>query len=366
MMNLPPIRFLLATALLGAAGCANTVPLQQTPLTQDEVDRFLAGGRDARYYGITTYSDAAGPRFESANRAHLARTVQMDFTSPKKEPFPVIQAQSAITDPFPMLLDSSSRQNWLVLSAAKAMEYRPFAPPTGEYADHVVSDIPGYAGVGNKLILDDFHIEYPIFYVAPAQGGLGPLARIAELPDLDPATAKTRGKFARRMPATMGAAAMRSLAYIRFDFPGRTVRLSSTEPYRPAAAAAANLPMRDWRGRPAAQAMLNGKPITLVIDTAGDFDLSLPGEVSEGALGALILGDLQIDDAEIASHASLGLPEEFPARLGLGVLADYAVTLDFKNRRIWFENPFRAEEETPDPSADDDDPEPIQYRGVRP
>ncbi|NCA83366.1 MAG: hypothetical protein EOM72_11595, partial [Opitutae bacterium] len=64
------IRILLAAALLCAAGCASPAARRQIPLSQDELDRFLAGGRDARYYGITTYQDAAGARFEFANRVH--------------------------------------------------------------------------------------------------------------------------------------------------------------------------------------------------------------------------------------------------------------------------------------------------------
>ena len=66
-----------------------------------------------------------------------------------------------------------------------------------------------------------------------------------------------------------------------------------------------------------------------------------------------------------AAAAAFGLPEEFPARLGLGVLADYAVTLDFKNRRVWFEDPFRAEVAAPATAGSDEMSEPIQYRGVR-
>jgi len=121
MMYFSSIRFLLAAALLGAAGCAKTVPFQQTPLAQDEVDRFLASGRDAREYGITTYQDAAGPRFESANRIHLDRSVQLDFSSPPKWPFPIVQAKTALSDAFPLLLDSSARQNWTVMQSMKAM-----------------------------------------------------------------------------------------------------------------------------------------------------------------------------------------------------------------------------------------------------
>ncbi|HPV47084.1 MAG TPA: hypothetical protein PLD40_05815 [Kiritimatiellia bacterium] len=358
------ICFLLATATLWGVGCASPPPLRQTPLTQDQVDQFLTGGRDPRMYGITVYPDAAGPRFEFANRPHPGQSVRRDFVTPRGLPFPVIQAQSAITDPFPMLLDTSARQTWAVMSALKGLEYRLVAPPTGEYADHVRTEIPGYAGVGNKLIMGKLHMEYPIFYVAPAAGMLGALNRIAPG---EPTSAKptAREKLARKISVVMGAAAMRNFAFVRFDFPARAVSFSVTRVYQPSAPnVVAGLPLRDWRGRPAVAATLDGQPLTLVLDTAGDFDLALPGE--HAAAGTLRFGDWAVD-VEPRTHHELGLPERFPARLGLGVLSQLAVTLDFKNNRIWFEDPNRdlVADAAPD-AAESANPQPIHYRGVRP
>ena len=70
-------------------------------------------------------------------------------------------------------------------------------------------------------------------------------------------------------------------------------------------------------------------------------------------------------EVEVAAAADCGLPADFPARLGLGVLADYAVTFDYKNRRIWFETPALAAAE-PAAAATNEVPEPVHYRGVRP
>lgn len=367
MANRSSIRWILTAAALGLAGCAAPGSLKQTPLGQDQVDRFLSGGRDARAYGITVYADPAGSRFEFANRPHPDRAAQLNFVSPDNSLAPVVEARSALADAFPVLLDSSARQSWATLAAAKGLEYRIFSPPSGEYADHVVSDVPGYAGVGNKLVFDELHVESPVYYVAPAAGGLGALARAAERPDLAPAAARAREKSASRMPLVFGAAALRAFAFVRFDFPGRAVRFSSSRAYAPANAAAvvANLPLLDWRGRPAVQATLDGQALLMVIDTAGDFDLCLPGEPPESGSGELALGDFAVGAVDVVSHAARGLPEEFPARLGLGVLRNFAVTLDFKNRRVWFEDPFQAIEQPAKTSSDDEQPEPIQYRGVR-
>ena len=364
------IRVLLAAALLSAAGCAYfRKPLAQVPLSQDELDAFVSSGRDARYYGITTYQDPAGARFEFANRVHQDRGAQMDFVSPRRSRVPVIRARTATFVEFNFLLDSSARQNWLLMPSVEAMDYRAFKPPVGEYADHVVAEIPGYAGVANKTVLDELHIESPVYYVPPARGGLGALARAEETEKsgADPKSAKIRRALGTRTHAVMGAALMRSFAYVRFDFPGRAVRFSSHSTYKPPVPSAvlANLPMRDWRGRPAVQAALDGEPLTLVIDTAGDFQLALPGESRAGP-GVLTLGELKLDAVRLDSSAALGLPAAFPARLGLGLLSRYIVTLDHKQQRVWIEDPFSAPEKESSASEDDEAPAPVlEYKGIK-
>jgi hypothetical protein len=366
------IRFLLAMALLIAAGCATQAPtLQQVPLGQSELDQFLASGRDARYYGITTYQDAPGARFEFANRVHESRSAQRDFIRPRDLTVPVLKARTATFVDFHLLLDSSARQNWLLMASVESMAYRPFAPPIGEYADHVVADVPGYAGVANKIVLDALHVESPVFCVPPARGNLGALARVVERPvdESDPEAvqaAQARQALGAKTHAVMGAALMRAFAFIRFDFPGRNVRFSTSSTYKPQGPGTvrACLALRDWRGRPAVQASLDGAPIVLVIDTAGDFGLSLPGEPGE-TTGTLALGALEIEDVRVESHAALGLPESFPARLGLDVLENFAVTLDYKNQRVWFEdNALPVAEESDSATEEEDDAAPVQYRGI--
>jgi hypothetical protein len=91
-----------------------------------------------------------------------------------------------------------------------------------------------------------------------------------------------------------------------------------------------------------------------------------PGERATGGPAQRALGARARAGVDGAAAADYGLPAEFPARLGLGVLADYAVTLDFKNRRVLFENPVAAADDVSATRADEDVSEPIHYRGVRP
>lgn len=357
------IQLLLAAALVAAAGCA-TPSQDPIPLSQAELDAFLDSGRDARQYNITIYQTAAGPRFEFSNRLHPEQAAQARFASPKDSDLPIIRIKLETVPEFKILIDSSARQSWLLMESAAVFDYEVFAPPMGDYPDHVISDIPGYAGVASKLVLDKMNIESPIFYMLPARGRLGPLLRLA--PGVRPDLASDRTLWtAGKIHAVMGAALLRPFPFVRFDFPGRDVAFVTTGDYAPPknSKVVARLKMYDWHGRPAVQGTLDGKPITLVIDTAGSFDLSLPGDAPAGQR-TLVLGDLTVGDVQTASHADRGLPEKFPARLGLGVLARYAVTLDHQNALVWFEDESLPAAEESAPSSQDETPAPVHYRGV--
>jgi hypothetical protein len=361
-----PIHILLAAAVLSAAGCATPPHQNPIPLSQDELDAFLDSGRDARQYNITIYQNAAGPRFEFANRLHPEQAALAKFASPKGTDLPIIRIKLETVPEFKLLIDTSARHSWLLMESAELFEYEVFAPPMGAYPDHVISEIPGYAGVASKLVLDKMNIESPIFYVLPARGRLGPLLRLD--PGVRPDLASDRTLWtAGKIHAVMGAALLRPFPFVRFDFPGRSVAYVTSGEYAPPANSrvVARLKMYDWQGRPAIKGLLDGQPITLVIDTAGGFDLSLPGE-DVGDPRALVLGGLDVGEIRAATHAERGLPEEFPARLGLGVLARYAVTLDHQNALVWFEEKGAAPAEESAPSTEEETPAPVHYRGVDP
>lgn len=365
MVQVVSIRMFLISLLTVVAGCATSIPLEPTPLGQDELDKFLTTGRDARTYGITIYRDPAGARFEFANRVHPHRGALMDFVSPSSLPLPVIRARTGRFVDCRVLLDTSARHSWLLLPAVEAMDYRVFAPPIGEYPDHVLSDLPGYAGVANKLVFDTLHVESPIFYVLPARGGFGPLARHDEQPGRDPKTARARETLGRQTEVIFGAAPLQTFSFVRFDFPARTVRFSTDTTYRTEdpGTVVARLPLKSWRGRPALEGHLDGVPLLLLIDTAGEFDLSLPADTPAGT--TLALGDLVIDEFRPSFHEEHGLPSAFPARLGLGLLARHILVIDYKQRQVWFEIPLRKTGASA-ATTKDTATAPVHYRGITP
>ncbi|MBR4190934.1 MAG: hypothetical protein IKQ55_13375 [Kiritimatiellae bacterium] len=366
-----------ATLALLAAGCATTDIPPPEPFRTSQVEAFLKSARDPREMGITTLTDPASgkPRFDFANRPHMGRSAELPVLS-KGHPCPFLDLKTGTEATLRSLIDTSSRQSWLVPAACPAMFYRPVKPPLGEYPDHVDSQVPGYAGIANKLIAQIVHVESPVFYVPMADGHLGPLARpespasapAPDTPDLAEKTRRARARFRASVQAVIGAEMLRAFDWVRLDFPRRRVRLSSNGPYKPPVpeAVAARLPMLNWRGRPAVAIRLDGVPATAVLDTGGDFDLSLPA-ATHGDLAAVHVelgGCTHL--VPVSTHESLGLPADFPPRIGARLLARYAVVLDYKANCVWFEDPDLAAQKKADAEASDDDDLPVQYRGIVP
>lgn len=352
--------------LVALQGCATPNSTPPHPLSQDEVDHFLKSGRDPRYWGITVYQGTLGPRYEFANRQHQSRSAQSDMLAVLPgTTLPVVEAKTGGFNRFNLLLDTSARESWLPFHLIKAMGYRVFSPPSGEYPDHVIAAIPGYAGVGNKIILETLHIESPIFYVPPATGNLGPLARMEVVDWLSDGAIKTRDARRGKIHAVMGAAMLRTFSYIRMDFQSRTIRFSTHGTYRPASSEAvvATLPLKEWKGRPAVQGFFNGEAATFVLDTGGAFHLSIPSSIAAAETNMLEIDSWRVEGIPTAAHTDFGLPPDFPVRLGAAAFAPYVLTLDYKQKSVWIEDLQRVKAAA---SATDEDapPREIQYRGI--
>lgn len=374
--SLRPAALAAAISLL-AAGCATSDVPPPKPFRSSEVEAFLKPVRDPREMGITILIDPAfgKPRFEGANRPHMERTDEFPMLKPCY-PCPFLDLKTPTDVNFRVLVDTSARQSWLLPAACNALSYRPVKPPLGEYPDHVDSPVPGYAGIANKIVARNIHVEAPVFYVPMASGHLGPLARPdADSPSPDAAplpekARRARAKFRASVHAVLGAEMLGKFTWVRLDFPKRRVRLSSSsKPYKPPVpeAVAARLPMLDWRGRPAIDVRLDGKPVRAVVDTAGDFELSVPAPAAPtGRLDLAPSPDLPRFVIPLATHESLGLPADFPPRLGARLLSRYVVTLDYKNRLVWLEDPELAAQRKKDADDEDGDDRPVRYRGIVP
>ena len=385
MSHCPPksvLARLLGTAVLAvlAAGCLglDKMPLDPTPASQAELDAFLERGRDSRASNITIYKGTTGKAvFEFANRPWDGKAALAEFVGSKKSRLPILEAKTALGVEFGLLLDPTARQSWCLYDSVRAMDYCPFREPpgndpVGEYPDHVLSAVPGYAGVANKIIFGTLHIESPIFYVPPAHGLLGPLARpqAAPEPGRDPDVQKALNRARKQAHAVMGAALMQKFSFIRVDFRKRSATLASSLPYKPGAATVvAKLPITIRRERPTIEATLDGIPTPCLIDLAGDFVLSLPR--AEAADVSLRLGDYDLGRPPVVTHESIGLPADGLPRIGWQLWREYAVTLDFKQSTLWLEDDApvaapAADPDTPAPNDPDAPVAPIHYRGITP
>ena len=380
-MRLRP-SILAALPLLALCAC-QTPPLSPpVPLDQSSVDAFVAHAHDPREMNVTVYRNApGGPRFDFANRPHPESHAEASFAFSATSPFarlPLLAAKTGRATPFNILLDTSARQSWLLLSAYPAMDYRAFkypVDPIGEYPDHVPFPVPGYAGTANKVIFGKLHIESPIFYVPMASGSLGTLSRIFPAdPDAptdsdDPVAAKRLAKAVNSIHAVMGAAMLSSFSSVTVNFPSRIVRFSTaSKPYTPdKRRLLATLPLRSWRGRPALDVSIDGQPCLAVVDTAALFSVSIPGGDTSPA--TLRIGPkLALPDVPLSTHAENNLPSSFPVRLGTALFADWILTFDYQRGLLHVESPFPT---APDPAAAEKSGAaasgaPVRYKGVIP
>lgn len=375
----------LAAALTAAAtaGCASRqgrASLELKELTQTELDAFLDKGVDPRTRSIRVRRGAAGAEFEGGTRPWLGKMSRTRLKKVKDGFFPVTEAETIAKTKFNALVDTSARQSWLLLDSARALDFRAFKEPggrpVGEYADHVRMAIPGYAGVGGLKVLlgKPLHVEDPVFYVAPGHGMLGALAR-EENGSAGP-SGPDAAKWRRRTHAVFGAAFVKAFATVQLDFRrGEVLWLTSKEWSRGAKNGGVGARLGDWRGRPAIAIRLGGKDVTAVVDTAGDFAVSVPGAwLREGAGPDNVQMDLEIGgrlvaaDAAVRTHESLGLPGDWPvARVGWRVWKEYAVTFDWKHDTLWLDKPEWLPGKAQAGGKDPDAPAaPIHYRGIDP
>lgn len=380
MRSRPSIFAASALLLLPLCACKTPPLTPPVPLDQTQVDAFVARAHDPREMNVTPYLNApGGPRFEFANRPHPESRAEVSFAFPFSSPYarlPLLAAKTGRESPFHILLDTSARQSWLLLSACEAMDYRAFkypVDPIGEYPDHVPFPVPGYAGTGNKLICGKLHLESPLFYVPMASGSLGNLSRIFPAdpyapPDpKDPDAAKRIAKAVHSIHAVMGAAMLSAFSRVSVDFPARAVRFSTaSKPYTPNKRCLLASPrLRSWRGRPALDISIDGQPCLAVIDTAGLFSVSIPdGDTSPATL--CLDPKLTLPEVPLSTHARNNLPSNFPVRLGAQLFYDWILTFDYQQGRLWIESPQPVQ-----PQNDEADAEksgapgaPVRYKGV--
>ena len=88
----------------------------------------------------------------------------------------------------------------------------------------------------------------------------------------------------------------------------------------------------------AVDGMVDGQPGPIILDTAGDFELSVTN-ASVHLMKQLSLGDLVFRQVRAITSRDNGLePQKYP-RLGRQLLSRYKVTFDNLHSMVYFERP---------------------------
>jgi hypothetical protein len=312
------------TALILLVGCASP-PTDKDVYSKKVISGFFSASQDPRRYSLTVYQSKYGPVFSGATRLHENQFAQLEFSSPKRTRLPEIDILGRTRIPVPTLLDTTARDTWVNLTAATALGALPLGPPPfRRYPDHTTEADPGYAAFLSKLKIGDIHVENTIVYVRTPQITLGAMKRGADDPAPD---------------AVIGCRLLRKFAFVRFDFPEEELIISSTKPYSgDPALLLADVPYKTENGSLAVDAWIDTKRTTLLIDTAGDFEVAW-NQAQTNTISKLFIGDLCLQDVEVIDSMSLPLAQPELPRIGLRLLRRFALIMDNKRRHLLIEKP---------------------------
>lgn len=318
--------------LLALSGCATTPKDEPViPFTAEQNKALYAKARPPQVFGLTVYSSDTGPFFAGAGRLHQGEAAERAFLGGKDSKAPVIALDGRGEVGLPALLDTTSKDNWLTARAAQQLGVIMLAGPNPYQTAplHVYEEINGLGGVVQQVKLDELSMENVVFHVRAATGPLGPLARWVQ----DPPPV-----------AVLGTAFLRAYSNVQINYPERKVVFSATTrfPAPPADRLVAALPLKEIMGALAVEGALDGDPMTILLDTAGDFELVM-NDPPDATIRRLSLGDLVFPpNVNVVSSLDQGLgPTTYP-RIGRRLLGRYKVTFDFRGKVVYFERPAEA------------------------
>ncbi|MBP7829053.1 MAG: hypothetical protein KA248_03965 [Kiritimatiellae bacterium] len=317
---------LVAAGVLIAAGCRSPQVGEIRPMTDGELRAVFSRAQDPRRFWITVYGSEEGAVFANANRLHPEQVVALPFAGGKSRPdWPLVSVQSTTKESFLALVDTSSRDSWGAPDVVLGLRGAPLGPPAYEAApEHVLEPVKGYACVIPTIRYDLMQMENVVVYLRAARGPLGYLARRDE----------------KKTPPVLvfGMAWINVFSFVQLNYPEQLVFLSSTSAYGPSAEQLlAEVPLKTVRGALAVEGLVDGEPATLILDSAGDFELAMTEPPAEPV--RVSVGDLVFPRAKaVASREhALGLPD-YP-RIGAKWLAKYKVTIAPKAKVVYFERP---------------------------
>ena len=323
------LTFMLAGAAM-AAGCAMTGSFNAKPaaveMGPDAVRAWYEGAKDARRFWLNVKDTSRGPVFEGAHQVRMEAVASVEFEATERGTLPLIIIEDTLPDEYTALIDTSSAENWIGMSEAAAMWLVPLKEPAYRTGPtHVTDDTIGYLGLVEKFFVGGVYVKNGLFFVRGRAESLdGPLRRGLD----DPAP-----------QVVLGTRFLRGYKTVQFDFPHRRVLFSSKESYHPAQnRLRATRELVGDAGPLAIRGRINGREEVIFLDTAGQFALSHPYYLLTD-IEQLDIGELGI--AGVTNERKVGRAiggNTFP-RIGLDILDNFIVTVDFVQGKVFFEKP---------------------------
>jgi hypothetical protein len=315
---------LLAT--LAVAGCRTTTE----PDPNAAVERFTRNARPPRDFAVSIYQDDSRQWVVvNGNRVRPGQRLQSSFISPPGMTLPLISAEGP-RGPVSVLIDPGAPRSWTAMDRQAQLDLRPIAPPVLlQDPVHVVDNRQGVLCLAPLLKIDRTEIEALLLYARPVPGSLWPISRNA---------------LANNAAAVLGFDFLRVFSWIQWDFQGRMIVASSTDIYQPdPARLVATLPLEARAEAMTTRALLDGKPKTVVLDLAGDYEVAMD-DPPMALIRQLTMDNAVLRDVRATAAKDLGLGRTELVRLGLRLLSRFTVTLDNHSNQIYLEIPRHAGE----------------------
>ena len=313
---------LVAIVLLN--GCMTKPPTDDDVLSSAAIKQFFAKPQDPRRFGLTVYQSKYGPVFTGSKRLHDFQTAKAGFLGWNSDT-PMIHAQSKKLELVKALVDTGSRDSWITMDAALLLSAQPLGPPPyRRQPDHVTEQDPGLAVYISKLRIEELHIESMVAYIRMPKITLGAIGRNVDNP---------------KPEMVLGCDLLRQFAFVRFDYPDRCIYFCADQKYSgDPDRAIESAPYKNLNGTPSVEAVIDGKPQKVIIDTGGDFEVAW-NKPDGTAIQQLSIGDLVLRDVTISSAETLALGYPEIPRIGSQLLRKFSVIIDNKRHQIIFERP---------------------------
>ena len=224
------------------------------------------------------------------------------------------------------LIDTSSPSGWITPEAARRLKLQLIGDPQliDTKPSHLVDPSICLMGIVPELQIDHTVVSKVPMFLRAVTGSLGALGRNLQPP----------------ADFVIGSDFLRAFGHVQLSFANRFALFYASGGYEPETSnlvGTATLFIEG--GAIAVGGEMDNEPSHFILDVAGDYTVAVPARESPPEIMHLAVGDLVVRHARAVSGASLGLGEIKHPRIGRRALEHFKVTLDFQNRKVFFERP---------------------------